>query len=212
MNTNWNNYYTGYVSESISTTTTATATANDVLTNKIKFNTEEQFNKSLSKQVPVISKIKHIINMIVDYKIINNIVVIVYFNDNTKEKATCVGEDTFNLENAIMICILKKYFKGSKNYNDIRKNALKKINSIDIKKQKDLEESERIANKKAKYAERQAKRKAKRRQEQIDIQAEAFIKAMRMYDEEGVNQNKAAFDAEMERLSYMDNSNPENVN
>ena len=120
---------------------------------------------------------------IVDYKIINNTVVIVTFSDGTTEKAVCDENDTFDFEKAIEICVCKKKFGGSKEYNNAIKKALKQVHSIDDKKKKESEEQERIAHRKAKYAERQAKRKAKRRQEQINIQSEAFFKAMVMYDE-----------------------------
>lgn len=141
---------------------------------------------------------------IIDYKVIDNKVVIVTFDDNTTEKAVVVGNDTFDFERAVEIYVLKKMLGGTKAYNDIRKEAMRQVKLVDKKKKDEAEEAERIANRKAKYAERQAKRKEKRRQEQINIQAEAFLKAMKMYDEEGVDQNKAAFDAEMDRLSYID--------
>ena len=120
---------------------------------------------------------------IVDYKIINNTVVIVTFSDGTTEKAVCDENDTFDFEKAIEICVCKKRFGGSKEYNNAIKKALKQVTSIDNKKKIEAEEQERIAHRKAKYAERQAKRKAKRRQEQVNIQSEAFFKAMVMYDE-----------------------------
>ena len=120
---------------------------------------------------------------IVDYKIINNTVVIVTFSDGTTEKAVCDENDTFDFEKAIEICVCKKRFGGSKEYNNAIKKALKQVTSIDNKKKVEAEEQERIAHRKAKYAERQAKRKAKRRQEQVNIQSEAFFKAMIMYDE-----------------------------
>lgn len=120
---------------------------------------------------------------IVDYKIINNTVVIVTFSDGTTEKAVCDENDTFDFEKAIEICVCKKKFGGTKEYNNAIKKALKQVHSIDDKKKKESEEQERIAHRKVKYAERQAKRKAKRRQDQINIQSEAFFKAMVMYDE-----------------------------
>ena len=120
---------------------------------------------------------------IVDYKIINNTVVIVTFSDGTTEKAVCDENDTFDFEKAIEICVCKKKFGGTKEYNNAIKKALKQVHSIDDKKKKEAEEQERIAHRKARYAERQAKKKAKRRQEQVNIQSEAFFKAMVMYDE-----------------------------
>ena len=174
---------------------TATATANvyDGITNAYTYpipdipsatataTTNGQMKEPLSKIAK--NKKSSFDFTIVDYKIINNTVVIVTFSDGTTEKAVCDENDTFDFEKAIEICVCKKKFGGSKEYNNAIKKALKQVRSIDYKKKKEAEEEERIAHRKAKYAERQAKRKAKRRQEQVNIQSEAFFKAMIMYDE-----------------------------
>ena len=121
---------------------------------------------------------------IVDYKVIDNTVVIFTFGDGTTEKTVCDHEfDKFELKRAIELAVCKKKFGGTKAYHKAVNNAIKQIENIDAKKKAEAEEKERIANRKAKYAERQAKRKAKRRQEQIDIQSEAFLKAMLAYDD-----------------------------
>lgn len=121
---------------------------------------------------------------IVDYKVIDNTVVIFTFGDGTTEKTVCDHEfDEFELWRAVELAVCKKKFGGTKAYHKAVNNAIKQIENIDAKKKADAEEKERIANRKAKYAERQEKRKAKRRQEQIDIQSEAFLKAMLAYDD-----------------------------
>lgn len=121
---------------------------------------------------------------IVDYKVIDNTVVIFTFGDGTTEKTVCDHEfDKFELWRAVELAVCKKKFGGTKAYHKAVNNAIKQIENIDAKKKADAEEKERIANRKAKYAERQEKRKAKRRQEQIDIQSEAFLKAMLAYDD-----------------------------
>ena len=119
---------------------------------------------------------------ITDYKVIKDTVVIVTFADGTKEKAVCSLNDEFNLERGIEICVLKKLCGGTKQYNSLIKSALKRVNEIDAKKKKEAEERELEKRRKAKAAERRAKRKAKKRQEQIDMQAEAFLKGMQLYD------------------------------
>ena len=122
--------------------------------------------------------------VIVDYKIIDNTVVIFTFSDGTTEKTICDHKfDEFDLNKAIEIVICKKKFGGTKAYNNAVRKAIKQIKNIDARKKAESEEQERIAHRKAKYAERQAKRKAKRRQEQIDIQTEAFYNAMMKYDD-----------------------------
>ena len=129
---------------------------------------------SLSKNDPVI----------VDYKVIDNTVVIFTFSDGTTEKTVCNHKfDEFEFKRAVELAICKKKFGGTKAYHKAINNAIKQIEDIDAKKKAEAAEQERIAHRKAKYAERQAKRKAKRRQEQIDIQSAAFLKAMLDYDE-----------------------------
>ena len=120
---------------------------------------------------------------IVDYKVINDKVVIVTFKDGSTEKSVCHGDDVFDLERAIELCICKKKFGGNKDYYAAIRKALKQVRDIDTKKKKDAEEKERIANRKAKYAERKAKRMAKKRKAQIDLQTESFVAAMMKYNE-----------------------------
>ena len=130
-----------------------------------------------------------IIPRIEDVQSINNKVVIVKFADGTTEKAVLSDDDTFSLEQGISICITKKILNkvlkganGSSAYNklvdyglnvykDKEKNAKKKAE--DEKKAKEAEQK-RIE----KIHKKRAKRKAKLREEQIEIQAEAYRRAM----------------------------------
>lgn len=122
-----------------------------------------------------------------DYKVFNNKVVIVTFVDGSTEKAVCdFSEDSFDLERAIEICICKKMFGGTKAYNDAIRKALKQINEIDKKRKEDEELAKLIARKKEKAANRKKLRQEKTRKEMIDIQAEAYLKAMKMYNGENV--------------------------
>lgn len=178
----WANECTsGRINGSYTSNTTA-GIANEYTHSSITGNLSATTTNGQTK-VPSKNKKNNFDFTIVDYKIINNTVVIVTFSDGTTEKAVCDENDTFDFEKAIEICVCKKKFGGTKEYNNAIKKALKQVHSIDNKKKKESEEQERIAHRKAKYAERQAKRKAKRRQEQINIQSEAFFKAMVMYDE-----------------------------
>ena len=145
-------------------------------------------NISLSKNDPVI----------VDYKVINNTVVIFTFSDGTTEKTVCNHEfDEFELWRAVELAICKKKFGGTKAYHNAVNNAIKQIENIDAKKNAEEEEKERIANRKAKYQQRKAKRMAKKRQEQIDIQTEAFYKAMLMYDENQLSKDVESSDEDV---------------
>lgn len=135
---------------------------------------------------------------IVDYKVINNTVVIFTFADGTTEKTVCNHEfDEFELWRAVELAICKKKFGGTKAYHNAVNNAIKQIENIDAKKKAEEEEKERIANRKAKYQQRKAKRMAKKRQEQIDIQTEAFYKAMLMYDETQLSKDVESSDEDV---------------
>lgn len=142
-------------------------------------------DKTPNQKLPKLPKnLKTSTNLdVVDYKVINDKVVIVTFKDGSTEKSVCHGDDVFDLERAIELCICKKKFDGNKNYYAAIRKALKQVRDIDTKKKKDAEEKERIANRKAKYAERKAKRMAKKRKAQIDLQTESFVAAMMKYNE-----------------------------
>lgn len=118
-----------------------------------------------------------------DYKIINNTVVIVTFEDRTTEKAVCNKNDVFDFERAIEICVLKKMLGGTKAYNDLIKNAMKDIKYVDDMRKWKAEREELAKRREAKIAKRKAKRKAQRRQQRIDDMSEAFLKAMLDYDD-----------------------------
>lgn len=152
----------------------------DRLMNQLNKSDKKENKKDMKKE----TKTKVMPYDIVDYKIIDNTVVIFTFGDGTTEKTVCDHEfDEFELKRAIELAICKKKFGGTKAYNNAVRKAIKQVKEVDAKKKAEAEEKERIANRKAKYAERQAKKKAKRRQEQIDIQSEAFLKAMLAYDD-----------------------------
>ena len=129
-----------------------------------------------------------LIPSITDVKSIDDKVVIVNFADGTVEKAVLSDDDKFSLEQGISICIIKKILSdntnghGSSAYNKLIDYAMKVCKNKE-KNIKAIEESE----KKTKEAERKraeklrkkrAKRKAKLREEQIEIQAEAYRRAM----------------------------------
>ena len=173
----------------IPTTTTTAPTNGFYVNNSIELNyghdvitansiSTTNYNKPESKPKKTSTNLD-----IADYKVINDKVVIVTFKDGTTEKSVCHGDDVFDLERAIELCICKKKFGGNKDYYAAIRKALKQVRDIDTKKKKDAEEKERIANRKAKYAERKAKRMAKKRKAQIDLQTESFVAAMMKYNE-----------------------------
>ena len=149
----------------------------------IKKDTKGTTNKNMEKANKVDKENKYDPYEIVDYKVINDTVVIVTFADNTTEKAVCNKNDTYDFERAIEICICKKKFGGTKAYNSAIKNALRQVKAVDDKKKKEAEDKELAERREAKIAKRKAKRKAQRRQQRIDDMSEAFLKAMLDYDD-----------------------------
>ena len=114
--------------------------------------------------------------------LVPNKVVEVTFTDGTKEKAVCREPDVFSLETAIAICISKKVMGGSSAYNNAVKRGVKVYEDKLKEAEKAKAEEERIAKKRAKRLEykknKEAKRKAQEREEKIEIQKEAYKRAI----------------------------------
>lgn len=115
-------------------------------------------------------------------------VVFVKFADGTVQKSVLSDDDTFSLEQGISICVTKKLFdmrtgNGSSLYNKIISRGLKVYGNTQKEKAKQLADA---AEKKAKADKIVAKKRAKRlkreataREAQIEIQKEAYLRAMR---------------------------------
>lgn len=115
--------------------------------------------------------------------IVSNKVVEVTFADGTKEKSVCREPDTFSLESAISICISKKIMGGSSAYNNAIKRGMKVYEKkLEFEKHQ-KEEQERIEKKRAKKLAYKERRTAKKREEQIAIQTEAYLRAMKVMDD-----------------------------
>lgn len=114
-----------------------------------------------------------------DVKSYNDKCVKVFFEDGTYEKAVLADGDKFSLETGITICIMKKFFGGTKGYNDVIKQALKikKKNEEAEAKKKDVEAI--IKRQKEKEKRRQAARKERRIREQQKMMEEAYRNALR---------------------------------
>lgn len=121
--------------------------------------------------------------------LVPNKVVQVTFTDGSTEKAVCQEPDVFSLEQAISICIAKKMMGGSGAFNNAVRHGIRVYNYKLNKEVADKAEQERIAKKKTKDAEKRALRRAKKEQQekekQIEIQAEAFVRAMQRMKEVG---------------------------
>lgn len=125
-----------------------------------------------------------------EIKIINNTegnpVAVEMTLEDIKVRSVCNKNDDFNLEMGITICLLKACLSkhnGTKQYNKLIKDCLKQIEDTEVAiKEKEAEE-ERIAKKKAKAAAKRKanfeKKKAAQRAEQVAIQTEAYIAAIK---------------------------------
>ncbi len=114
----------------------------------------------------------------------NNRVVKVTFIDRTFTKAVCSENDNFDLDMGITICAMKRLLgtnseNATKHYNQfinhvhsvMEKNAMKKL----------VEETQKVKekNKKRKAELKRAAKKLKAREEQIDIQKQAILRAQK---------------------------------
>lgn len=126
-----------------------------------------------------------------EYKIVT-----VTFTSGHVQEAICMPGDDYDLSRGIEVCIMKELFGGTKAYNDFMRKTVKDYkDGIKRKERREAKAAEdkaiaerRKAKNEKRKAELEAKKKAAKRQEKIDIQAEAFLKAMQMYDEFALNE------------------------
>lgn len=152
-------------------------------------------NVEIADKDGFVGSTKYIMPDIVDVKTIerqHKSQVIVYFGDSTSETATLEYGDTYNLEQGISICIAKKLISnlvgkgyGSSIYNKLIERAIKvyKRSCAETEKKRKEEEEQKARYQKMvqkKQAKRQ-KREAENRERQIEIQKEAYLRAMREY-------------------------------
>lgn len=126
---------------------------------------------------------KRIISDIKDVTQYDN-VIIVTFADGAKTKAVLDDEDYYSLEQGISVCITKKLLgeEGSALYNKLINRALKVIKRNEVAARK--AEEKKLENKRCKEAAaaRKARKKLKKREEQIEIQKEAYLRAMQAFN------------------------------
>lgn len=111
--------------------------------------------------------------------IVPNKVVEVTFVDGDKQKAVCQEPDVFSLEQAISICLTKHMLGGTGAYNKAVKNGVKVYKENQKEMCRIKAEEELLAKRRAKRAEYMKRRANRRREEQIEIQKEAYIRALR---------------------------------
>lgn len=123
------------------------------------------------------------------YRSGHDIGVMVEFIDGTSTKAMVAGNDKFDLETGISICITKKIIdmrtngNGSSVYNklvDYAVKVMKRNEAAGEQYEKERAEKKRIyENKCRKKQKRRERREARQREQEIEIQKEAYLRAMR---------------------------------
>lgn len=104
------------------------------------------------------------------------------FRDGTVTTSVAQEGDEFNKEVGMMVCIMKYIFKG-KRYNNMFRKWIKNADKREADRAKELEaqkEEKAIRERQvAKEAKRRADRAAKAKEREIEIQKEAYVRAMR---------------------------------
>lgn len=113
----------------------------------------------------------------------NDRVVKVTFSDGSFTKSVCQENDIFDLDVGITVCLMKKMLDtgkgdGTKIYNDIIRNAHKLINDKENEKIEKQLEKEKEKSKARKVAMKKKAKKMKAKEEAIDTQKQAFIRAL----------------------------------
>ena len=139
-----------------------------------------------------------IIPHIKDIEVIKNRVVIITFDDGSKEKAVLNNIDIFSLEEGISICITKKMLSmqtnnnGSSAYNKLIKYCLKLYEKKQKAEEKAKLDKQYIKEKDKKVADRVKAKRIKKanenREKEIEIQKEAYLRAMREFWGHPVNE------------------------
>lgn len=130
-----------------------------------------------------------LMSAIEDVQVLNDKVVMVKFTDGITEKAVINKDDTFSVEQGIAICLTKKLLStltggnGSSVYNKLIEHGVKTYNAIEAQKAETAKKNTENAVNAKHYAEREKRKKerraAKQREADIEIQKEAYLRAMR---------------------------------
>ena len=111
----------------------------------------------------------------------------VNFVDGTYKKSYALEPDKFDIKSALYICLAKKYSNEYKCDNieelakffSMTKKYIREVERVYSEYKKEEEVKKIIANRKAKKIRYKANKKAREREEMIEIQKEAYLRAMR---------------------------------
>ena len=119
--------------------------------------------------------------------LVPNKVVKIIFEDDSFEKAICLETDEFNLEDAITVCLAKKYCGGSSKYHNLIEKTIRRYNNkvkeIEKKKEEEKQYKERIERKRLK----KQKNKEKAMKKKIKMFVDVMTEAINNIENKGVN-------------------------
>lgn len=138
---------------------------------KCEFLSEQERNRMVAKIIDV--------EMVVKDKVVE-----VTFDNGDKQKSVCREPDVFSLEMAISICITKHLLGGSGPYNQAVRAGLRYYEDKLRKEKAEAEEKERIKKREAKLVAWKNRCKEKRKEAQIEMQKEAYLRALRDFNKE----------------------------
>lgn len=122
-------------------------------------------------------------------------VVILHFKDGASTKAICESKENYSFEVGIVICLMKKMLGNYVDMTHVNSVFNRLVNKV-VKQYEDQEKDKKKAefakvkeqlqkeNKKKKKLKKLQKRAEKRKQEMIEIQTEAYFRAMKKLQEE----------------------------
>lgn len=117
----------------------------------------------------------------------------VQFASGDTQKAICNGDDVFSLETGIMICLAKHLLhlighdNPTKTLNKFVRSALKQYDNQMIAELEEEDRKNKLAFRRAKRAEKKKRREERKREEAIEMQKEAYLRAMREFDKETID-------------------------
>ena len=111
--------------------------------------------------------------------------VIVYFADGTKTKAVISKNDIGSVETGVSICLFKKLLgeNGHAIYNRLIDYAMDVYNGTDERSKYIAECKANIEKERTAIEKRRKKREKRERERQIEVQKEAYLRAMREFAE-----------------------------
>ena len=106
------------------------------------------------------------------------------FGNGDIQKAVCSDSDQFSMEDSITIAYAKHFMGGSGRYNRAVDKAMKLFANQKAAEEKAKKEAEAAKIRQEKKAKKRAERAARKREAEIELQAEAYRRALKSMKEE----------------------------